>query len=418
MGRSARARKSGSSSNARPDRFRFTPERLVLILAASIAGIVLALFVVQAAAVGNVRSRTLPMVARLAPDHPEIVIRTALRDFAVARGLSEASYRRLVRAAPMAPLAAEPLLFHGLYLLGRGQVEEAQSFLEEARRRDPRDRLARLVLLDQYLRRGDARGAAGEVQVLVRLIPDSGPVLVPELARLAVDPETRGTLAQALAGQPMMEILLKSMLDRGADPQQVIELAAGTNMLDGGADRQWKQALMISLVRNGRFGTARRLWAQFHSLPRSEAVGAIHDSDFRGLPGGPPFGWRLREGASGFAEQGRPAGLVAHYYGRQQMGLAEQLLSLSPGRHRLEVEAQGESEAGGGTIAWNIRCHGARNSLVVLGLAGLSDRPSLYRAEFEVPAGCPAQWLRLVGVPAEFPADQTATIRRIRIASR
>jgi hypothetical protein len=38
-------------------------------------------------------------------------------------------------------------------------------------------------------------------------------------------------------------------------------------------------------------------------------------------------------------------------------------------------------------------------------------------ASFTVPAqGCRAQWLRLAGVAAEFPNEQSVTIRNIKLA--
>src|SRR3546814_19839970 len=62
----------------------------------------------------------------------------------------------------------------------------------EARERNPRSRTARFLLLEHYVRNGQAKEAAGEMAVLTRLMPDARPLLIAGLARFAEStPESR-----------------------------------------------------------------------------------------------------------------------------------------------------------------------------------------------------------------------------------
>ncbi len=376
----------------------------------------LALFVVQVSAVNAVRTRTLPLVARIAPKHPEIVLRRALLEFQVRRALTEQTYQQILQIAPMAPLAHEPPLFHGLQLLALGRRAAAGPYFEEARRRDPRARLVRLVLLDHYLRVGAVREAALEARVLVRLIPDSGRVLLPELVKLARDPATRAPLAEALAGDPIMGNVLSQLATGGADPAVVIDLARRADMVgaEGAAD-PWRLQLLSAMVERGQVAQARSLWARFAGLDEGAATGPIHDPDFRNLPGGPPFGWTLSQSATGYAEFADGPALVAEYYGRERAELAGQLIALRPGRYRLSFLASGQVPANAGRLAWTIICQGSNRLLVDLAIQPGDPQPRAHSAAFDVPADCPAARIRLVGTPAEFPVDQMVTISRLRL---
>jgi hypothetical protein len=61
-------------------------------------------------------------------------------------------------------------------------------------------------------------------------------------------------------------------------------------------------------------------------------------------------------------------------------------------------------------------CAQSKAKLAELPLVKISSTPKTIEARFEVPAGgCSAQWLRLSGRPAEFPTEQDATVRDVRV---
>src|SRR5439155_24346006 len=96
----------------------------------------------------------------------------------------------------------EPFLVAGIAADAAHEEGRAEALLAEARRRNPRGRFTRLLLLDLYLRHGRSEAAGAELAALSRPIPEAGGALVPELSRLPPDPKTRPGLAKMLRQNP------------------------------------------------------------------------------------------------------------------------------------------------------------------------------------------------------------------------
>ncbi len=421
MARLGGARKSASSGNVTPEPIirgrSYSPLR-VLTVAVGLAAVgAIALLIVQATAVNGLRLRNAPAIAQIAPNSPEVIMRLATLEFQGSHGLSEESFRRVMAAAPLAPLAPEPPLFHGLRLLSLGRDREAARFLGEAARRDPRSRIVRLVLLDLYLRSGQPGPAAGEIRVLLRLVPGSGRVLVPELARLARDPRTGGALAGALQGDPLMDRVLEHLVQQHANPALVLSLAGRSGSLMRGDDTSlWRRRLLTALVIRGEFERARSIWRRFNRIPEGGAPALLYDPRFENLPGGPPFDWELNATTNGYSGFAPGPSLEVEYYGRENADLASQLLTLSPGTYRLAFQVRRDGEATGGQLAWRVACHGSNSPLLDLRLAEIAEAPRAQGASFTVPpANCNAQWIRLVGIAGEVPGDLSVSISRLSL---
>jgi hypothetical protein len=127
----------------------------------------------------------------------------------------------------------------------------------------------------------------------------------------------------------------------------------------------------------------------------------------------PPFGWTLTSGADGTAEPADPAGLQIMYYGRNDVVLATQLMTLSGGTYRLSLRASGGAEQNGDTLAWTVTCAAARTPLARLPFRGSGDRA--LSMTFLVPAGCPAQTLALNAISPEFPGTSTVKLGALRL---
>jgi hypothetical protein len=125
----------------------------------------------------------------------------------------------------------------------------------------------------------------------------------------------------------------------------------------------------------------------------------------------------LLTGSAGVAERSPGRGLEISYYGRERAALASQLIVLGPGRYRLSFRAEGDATGQGSKLAWLVTCNtGAGAQLLEVPLQRVGAAPKAIAAAFTVPAsGCPAQWLRLTGLPGEFPTGQTATISAVQI---
>jgi hypothetical protein len=373
---------------------------------------------VRAAAL-EVFSRNNPaVVAALAPNDPRVTTGLAGIEFGLRNGaVTPATTRRVAETLKDLPLGHDPFFFAGLGRLVGGDERAALPLIREARRRNPRSRMARLVYLDQVLRAGQVEEAAIEIAALTRLVPEAGRVLVPELGKYAVDPRTAPALIQALRPDPKLRnAVLEQLARSGADPEAVLRLAAsGPPSPESEGVLDWQRLLLTALIEKGQVARARGLWSQFSGVGAEQSRQSVYDGGFRGLAGPAPFNWQFTESSAGVAELTKAPALQVEYYGRAEAELAGQLLQLGPGRHALSLAAAGNAPKSGGGIAWVLTCLGSKAPIATLPIANLTYAPKRLAASFAVPANCPAQWLRLIGTPAEFPAAHSITLSDLRI---
>jgi hypothetical protein len=173
--------------------------------------------------------------------------------------------------------------------------------------------------------------------------------------------------------------------------------------------------MLSSLVGKGEVGRARRLWSKLASLNPAALRDGVYDGAFRGAPGAAPFNWRFTQSAAGVAEPTRGPALQVEYYGRAEVELASQLLQLSPGRHVLSMTVSGNAPSGGGSLAWTLTCLRSKDAFAAIALTKISYTPKRLSQPVIVPTNCPAQWLRLVGTPAEFPASHSVTVADLQV---
>lgn len=405
-----RRRRSTETSRLGWDRTRIA---LAVVLASGAA--ILAVQVIRTSSTAILLGRGHPAVAIVAPEAPDVLIDRASREFARNGEISDEIRSLVTLAAQKAPLAEIPFILEAVRRAKGDDEAGAIRLLEEARRRNPRTRLGRLLLVEQYVRADRVAEAANEIKVLTRLLSDVGELLGDQLARLALDPETRPALRQALGADPLLDGVLTELVRRGADANLILELAAPRmQAYSAGPPPDWQLLLIRSLVEAGRIPQARDLWSRFHhvQLPANE----IFNPNFEEVGGTPPFNWYLAADAAGVAERGRDGSLDILYFGRADAELASQLLLLAPGRYQLEVTASAVNEAEGSRLAWRIDCVPGNDRLGEIGLDGLNSRPQRLRMQFSVPAtGCSGQWIRLVGEAAEFPARREIQLRALRL---
>jgi hypothetical protein len=370
--------------------------------------------------VANALVRTDPYVAStVAGDDPRIAIEIAMAEFSARGGrVTEQTKRKLFAAAQEVPLADEPFLIAALDALVRRDRDRAEQLLLASRLRNPRSDFARLLLLDGYLRRNKIIEATQEMSALAAIAPRTGDLLVAELARLAQAPETMAALESALKKDSRFrDRLLEHLAAKKADPNLILRLAKNVPPPPGaGGPAMWQGQLVTSVAERGEIGRAYQLWRTFSASRAPEKKSGVYDSQFQGLPGGAPFGWHFPASPAGIAERTPNRTLQVGYYGRDPAELATQLLMLPAGAHRLSVRAEGDAEGEGSKLSWKIQCQGSKAEIADLTLRKLTYAPKVITVNFNVPAnGCPAQWLRLVGIPGEFPKAQNATISAVKI---
>jgi hypothetical protein len=231
------------------------------------------------------------------------------------------------------------------------------------------------------------------------------------------EPRTGTALLKVLAHEPeLQQSVLAHLALSGADPDLILGIAASSPATAGSPEGlHWQRALLSRLVEQGDLQRAHRLWRSFAGLAPSDGGKGVHDGDFRGAPGAPPFNWQFSTGAAGVAERiGTPA-LQVDYYGRENVGLATQLLMLKPGRYRLQFRAEGDASGEGSQMLWTVTCTGSKAELLSLPLRDVNFSPRTLSGVFTVPAGCAGQWLKLNGTAGEFPKGQNVTISQLQI---
>lgn len=415
----AASAKSSYSRSVRADRSRrrrrLTPGALAKAALAALLGLYVAWWAVSMGIVQAEEDNPF-LAARAAPNHPRVQIGLAMVYFLLQGGrVPEERRRAALDALKHAPLADEPYLLAGVNALAAGENAKGERLLEEARRRNPRLRLARLLLLDRYLREHKVRQSVLEMKALGNLIEGASSVLTPALAKMAQDPETASQMVPMLQAQPSLhQAVLESLVASGAEPAVVLNVA-GPAARSGGSET-WKSQLLARLIARHDLGPAWDLWKSFTGYRDSGAGKGLYDAGFAGLPGPPPFNWDLSAGGAGVAERSPAHVLQVDYFGRDNGNLASQLLMLQPGRYRLSFRATGDASGEGSRLVWVISCAQGDTRLLQLPLTGVASGQKGFAAAFNVPSsGCPAQWLRLTGAIGDVTRAQEATISGLSI---
>jgi len=130
----------------------------------------------------------------------------------------------------------------------------------------------------------------------------------------------------------------------------------------------------------------------------------LHDANFRDNRSPPPFNWQLTSSTVGLAER-QGGRLHVLFYGGEDGTLASQLLLLPPGNYRLSMRLAGDP-ARAHALTWALWCDKAAQPLASVTL----DVAAARGWSFQVPAGCPAQWLKLSGVSADVPQQIDVSI--------
>ncbi len=369
-----------------------------------------AFLVVRVALVQSYADRDPSKAAKIWPGHPAAILGSGLADIgamaAAAKPVDPALVKRLLAASAKAPLAPEPFLVRGVEAQLEGDQQLALRAFLAARERSPRTIAARYFLADHYLKAGAVGPGLAEISVLARLVPQSLPTMAPFLATFARSPGAAPQVKQVLRTHPQLEPTLLETLS--ADPANVDLILALWSGRSGEQARTWQGRLLAQLVAAGRYPQAHDAWARFTGA--AAEPGQLFDPEFR-KPTLPPFGWTLASGPAGVAEPDAAGRLHVLFYGRDDLVLASQLLTLEPGRYRLSMVANGTSTTSD-SLQWTLSCLPASSQIFQIRL----DFAGPAFGSFSVPmVDCPAQRLELSGTAPEFPEQADVTIGQFRL---
>lgn len=384
-----------------------SPRRIAAIALAALAGAGIALVVVRNAAVMALAERSPETASAFWPSHPSAAIALASREIAVAAGLRRdidpAVFARLDGAAKRAPLEPQPFVVAAIRSQLAGNGEHAERALVAARARDPRFLPARYFLASERLRRGDVTGLE-EVAALARLSPDGVRNIAPFLATFAQQERAWPSLRAMFRDNPgVRNTVLWTLAEDPANLRPLLALGGTYNP----AQAPWLKRMIQTLVEKQRFAEARALWERTSGIAPGRAP-ALFDPGFRDSSTLPPFNWSLTSSSVGLAER-RSGQLHVIFYGQEEGALARQLLTLGPGRYRLEAPAKSGQRTD--SLRWTLRCAGKEP------VVELSRTPVGVGAfAFTVPSACPAQWLELTGSVSDVGRQNDATIGPLRLS--
>ncbi|MES2753377.1 MAG: hypothetical protein V4659_01800 [Pseudomonadota bacterium] len=361
-----------------------------------------------------------PVVAAFGASDPRATLERLTQQITTARTAPPASvYAPIAAAAAALPLDERPFLLNAIRALAEGRDAEAVRLLEETRHRNPRQRFARLLLLDRYLRANRTAEAVREMTVLSRLMPAANGVLATAVAKFAIDPATARQTRRAMNDDPvLLNQVLATMATSQASPA-TLQRFAGANPPAGLGASGWRTALIAAMIARQDFGSARAFWAQTYRIPPAAAALEPYDAALAGAPGAGPFNWVLNANEVGAAEI-REGAMQVEYYGRRPGPLATQLMTLAPGRYRFRYAVSGNGGDDDGGLNWAIACERAPDKPIMSSAARpLLPNARIVAADFEVPAtGCAAQRLSLDGVMGEYAGSISARVTQLRLVRR
>ncbi|HVM39002.1 MAG TPA: hypothetical protein VM265_11525 [Sphingomicrobium sp.] len=377
---------------------------IIVALVAALAGF-------HAVRVAAVRDLPDGLGARLWPQHARVLARKAMAEVGATAArqqpLSPATMRLVAQVAREAPLAPEPFLIHGALAQMAGRDAQAERLFLAARARDPRSEAARYFLADRFLRTGRTAAALAEMSALSRLVPGATAQFAPALASFARTPGAVPELRRFLRRSPEFEPAVLQELTKSPANAELVMSLWSQQRIGAGAAPAWQASLLRGLVEARQYARAQATWSR---LAGAELKPGIYNPQFRRDPAPPPFNWSV-PGVGGIVEPA-PGGVQIIYFGRQDVVLAEQLLLLAPGRYELAVSVRagaGERNA----LAWTLKCDSSGSELAALPLGGAAN--ARLTGKFEVPEGCPAQWLQLAGKAGEFSRSVELTMTGLEL---
>ena len=364
------------------------------------------------------------MAVSLAPGSPLVLRRAAESELAAGRIENAASLSRdaLVRS----PFDVRALRVFGLTEARAGREDAADEILTLAGNWSLRDDPAHAWLVERRLRRGDYASSFAHADTLVRRREDIQPQVFRLFTAAAVADPQRAlpVVARLLAAKPPWRPAYLASLNLTPEGLQVagnlaILLQAGREPFSN----QELQDLYGSLINAGGIQAIQTVRGR---LNRPSLATLVTNSGFDEADHPGPFQWRLYEKAGIAAEitadDLAPSNVALRvvYDGYATGTVAEQLVYLAPGSYRLTAAVRTESGNPVDRLAWTLTCAtagGGERASTPAGAQGDStDAWTTLSGRFEVPANCPAQWLRLETRAADRRDPTLVWFDRVRLA--
>ena len=373
-------------------------------IAVVVVALLLAAQVVRNAAVAALSPLHPNAAARLWLDHPFVEISLGLAEIGTAARMRKAidarTFAMIDDAAAKAPLSADPYLVRGVQQQTAGDLEAARRAFLAAQWRDPRSMPAAYFLANYYLRAGRPLEGLEQTAILARLSPNGVSSAAPFVATYARNRSNWPQIRSLFRSQPGLEGGVLAALAQ--DPGNADAILALADQSHRKPDSDWLRVLLGALVANVDYGRAKGIWT---SVGGGDSSGLVFDPTFSTPGPPPPFNWSFASSTVGLAERQSGNRLHLIFYGNEDGVLAGQLLLLTPGQYRLEMQLVGGSSRPE-LLQWSVRCDTSQDPFASIGV----DEAARRGWSFSVPANCPAQRLELSGRSGDIAQQAEATI--------
>jgi hypothetical protein len=330
---------------------------------------------------------------------------------AVTRGHAVAS----LMSQPGNPVAARVM---GITAGLDGNLKSMARWLNYSERYSRRDLPVQLALIELAVQRGQIEETLVHYDRALRVFAPQ-PGLVDVLVTATNAPDVRQALVRVVRrNPPWRQSYLIQLVESGHASPETIYMTLRSARLDPrqALDRRILGEAAALLISQRKVALARALTGITGS--------GVRNSGFEQANLYPPLDWKLTDSTdlSGVVEQGvREKGgnaLFVESHNDASGIVAEQVLSLVPGRHVLSLT----SGDGTGTTAEapmvTISCAGRSDLIASMPLPVAKDAVRAFRMSFAVPANCPAQRLAIVatasaGLDAVRPWIDDVTVRHV-----
>lgn len=305
-------------------------------------------------------------------------------------------------ALARSPFDVRALRIIGLTEARSGRKDQADALLTLAGNWSLRDDPTHAWLVQHRLERGDYASALAHADTLIR----RRETLQPQVFRLfstaaTQDPQRALPVVARLvaAHPPWRQAYLDSLYTSPEGLQLAVSLAqtleaGGAPLSDAELGQFYYQLMDKGLV--AAVGAVRE------HLNRPSAATAVTNGDFNPPSAPVPFEWTFAQQAGVVAEavaddiRPEDPALRIDHDGYASSRIAQQIMFLKPGRHRLAYQARSESGGVPARMNWTVTC--LPGDQRVLSAPAFPHVQRTWRPaglDFTVPAGCQAQWLSL-----------------------
>lgn len=397
---------------------RRSPKEWAARIALALLALVLGYFAVTHSLAQVLRTKAPEQAYRLAPYDGRITAYLSAKMSGPGATTEErAEADRLARLAlRQDPTAVAAVATLGINAQLRGDTEVARRYFEYSDKLSRRDLRTRLWFIEDAVAREDVPEALRHYDIALRTSRGAPNLLYPVLGTAISDATIRSELVKTLAAKPAWT---ESFIGYAADNGDTVSVARlfqdlrHSNVVIPDA----AQASIIGrLVTEENYAAA---WSYFASIRPNADRRRSRDTSFAAnLTAPSPFDWTPLGGDAGIStviQSGSQDGIFDFSAPATVGGpLLQQLQLLPTGDYVIEGRTIDLDQAETARPYWVLICTNGRE-LGRVEVPNSSENGGVFRGQFTVNAGCPAQYLRLVARPSNAIGGLSGQIDEVQL---